>query len=62
VTKEAEKHPSPRVANGFMRRGYKVCATHGQTIRHSSPDAPPRPGWVSLTPLAPLDESLEDDD
>ncbi len=60
VTKEAEKHPSPRVANGFMRRGYKVCATHGQTIHHYSADAPDRPGWVPLTPLAPLDESLED--
>lgn len=61
VTKEAEKHPSPRVANGFMRRGYKVYPTHGQTIWHHSADAPDR-GWTNLTPMAPLDESLEDDD
>jgi beta-lactamase superfamily II metal-dependent hydrolase len=61
VTKEAEKHPSPRVANGFMRRGYNVCATHGQSICHHSDDAPDR-GWTALTPMAPLDESLEDDD
>jgi len=61
VTKEAEKHPSPRVANGFMRRGYNVYPTHGQPICHHSGDAPDR-GWTNLTPLAPLDESLEDDD
>jgi beta-lactamase superfamily II metal-dependent hydrolase len=61
VTKEAEKHPSPRVANGFMRRGYNVCPTHGQSIYYYSADAPDR-GWTPLTPLAPLDESLEDDD
>lgn len=61
VTKEAEKHPSPRVANGFMRRGYNVFPTHGQAIWHRSADAPDR-GWTNLTPMAPLDESLEDDD
>ena len=62
VTEEAEKHPSPRVANGFMRRGYNVFATHGRTIWHHSHDAPPRAGWTTLTPLAPLDESLEEDE
>jgi beta-lactamase superfamily II metal-dependent hydrolase len=62
VTKEAEKHPSPRVANGFMRRGYKVFATHGQAIWHHSSDAPPRPTWTTLDPMPPLDETLEDDD
>ena len=62
VTKDAEKHPSPRVANGFMRRGYHVNATHGRTICHRSDDAPLRPGWVTLTPMSPLDESVEDDD
>lgn len=62
VTKEAEKHPSPRVANGFMRRGYNVNATHGRAIYHHSSDAPDRPGWTTLTPMEPLDESLEDDD
>jgi beta-lactamase superfamily II metal-dependent hydrolase len=59
VTQDSEKHPSPRVANGFMRRGYSVCATHGQSIHHYSPDTPERPGWFPLTPLEPLDESME---
>jgi beta-lactamase superfamily II metal-dependent hydrolase len=61
VTREAEKHPSPRIANGFMRRGYRVYPTHGQPICEPSPDAPDR-GWTPLTPMAPLDESPEDDD
>jgi beta-lactamase superfamily II metal-dependent hydrolase len=57
----AKKHPSPRVANGFMRRGYRVYQTSGQTIHHFSTDAPERPGWTPLTPMAPLDESAEDE-
>jgi hypothetical protein len=56
----AKKHPSPRVANGFMRRGHRVFQTSGQTIHHFSNDAPDRPGWVPLQPLEPLDESQED--
>jgi hypothetical protein len=62
VTKEAEKHPSPRVSNGFMRRGYDVHATHGDAKCHRSDDAPQRVGWGTAIPLEPLDESLEDDD
>lgn len=57
----AKKHPSPRVANAFMRRGANVCETRGQTIHHFSADAPDRPGWVPLTPLEPMDESVEED-
>ena len=61
VVEEAEKHPSPRVANGFMRRGYSVCATPGKTICQNH-DAPSRPGWGPLPPLPPMDETLEDDE
>jgi beta-lactamase superfamily II metal-dependent hydrolase len=61
VAPEAEKHPSPRVANGFMRRGYHVHQTKGNSKRYSD-DAPPRPGWSTSTPLQPLDESHEGDD
>jgi beta-lactamase superfamily II metal-dependent hydrolase len=61
IAPEAKKHPSPRVANAFMRRGYRVYETRGQTIHHFSADAPDRPGWVPLTPLAPQDETAEDD-
>lgn len=56
----AKKHPSPRVANGFMRRGHRVFQTSGQAIHHFSNDAPERPGWVPIQPLDPFDESQED--
>jgi beta-lactamase superfamily II metal-dependent hydrolase len=56
----AKKHPSPRVANAFMRRGYGVYQTAGKTICHRSDDAPHRAGWTSATPLEPLDEHQED--
>jgi beta-lactamase superfamily II metal-dependent hydrolase len=56
----AKKHPSPRVANGYMRRGYNVHETRGQSKCHRSPDMPMRPGWTTATPLEPLDESEED--
>jgi beta-lactamase superfamily II metal-dependent hydrolase len=60
VGPEAVKHPSPRVANAFMRRGYAVAQTRGMSIRHSH-DAPPRSGWTALEPLEPLDESIDED-
>jgi len=60
VAPEAVKHPSPRVANAFMRRGYKVHQTRGDNKCHSH-DAPSRPNWGPSTPLDPLDESLEDE-
>jgi beta-lactamase superfamily II metal-dependent hydrolase len=56
----AKKHPSPRVANAFMRRGHRVYQTAGQAIHYFSPDAPDRPNWTPLTPLEPFDESQED--
>lgn len=59
VASKAVKHPSPRVVNAYMRRGYRVCETRGTSIRHKSADAPNR-GWSPLTPLSPMDESVED--
>jgi beta-lactamase superfamily II metal-dependent hydrolase len=59
VAEEAKKHPSPRIANGFMRRGYRVYQTKGITIHHFGAGAPDR-GWQPATPLEPLDEEQED--
>jgi beta-lactamase superfamily II metal-dependent hydrolase len=59
VGPDAKKHPSPRVANGFMRCGHRVYQTKGITIHHHSADAPDR-GWPPVTPLEPLDETQED--
>jgi beta-lactamase superfamily II metal-dependent hydrolase len=54
--------PSPRVANAFGRRGYRVSVTRGWNyIRQASPDAPNRPGLTPLTPLPPLDEDDDHD-
>jgi beta-lactamase superfamily II metal-dependent hydrolase len=58
--KAAPKHPSPKVVNALTRRGCFVAATEGRTICHNSPDSPPRPGWVGLSPLPPLVEDDED--
>ena len=53
------KHPHKKVTNAFLRRGYPVCETAGNGIRHSH-DAPDRPRWVPITPL-PLYSVIEDD-
>jgi beta-lactamase superfamily II metal-dependent hydrolase len=59
VAPEAVKHPSPRVANAFARRGYPVFQTKGVAKQHGY-EAPDREGWSSAEPLGPLDESEED--
>jgi beta-lactamase superfamily II metal-dependent hydrolase len=59
VAPEAVKHPSPRVANGFMRRGYLVSETRGGKRLYTRGGFPDR-GWPALTPLEPLDETQED--
>jgi beta-lactamase superfamily II metal-dependent hydrolase len=59
VTANAPDHPSPRVVNAYMRRGYNVYRTAGQSIWHHSADAPDRP-WGPLSPMQPMDESMED--
>ncbi len=61
VASQAVRHPSPRVVNAYMRRGCRVFETRGRTIHHFSNDAPDRPGWVSATPLEPMNEELEED-
>lgn len=61
VSKNADaKHPSPRVVNAYMRRGFSVVQTVGRTIWERSDDAPTRPGWGPVDPLEPMDESSED--
>jgi len=60
VVDESPDHPSPRVANAYMRRGYRVCRNGKKTICYSSDDAPARDGWVPITPMSPMDESTED--
>lgn len=61
VSRDADtKHPAPRVVNAYMRRGYDVVPTAGQSICYRSTDAPPRYGWGPVTPLDPMDEPPED--
>ncbi|TDL45288.1 ComEC/Rec2 family competence protein [Microbacterium oleivorans] len=50
VGKEADDFPRAEVANAFRRRGYRVTATRGQTIRWYR-GGQPRPGWRATTPL-----------
>ena len=57
---QSVRHPSPRVANADMRRGYRAFETRGKTSHHFSDDAPDRPGWAPATQLPPMDESAED--
>jgi len=52
------KHPRDRVVNAFMRRGFKVVATKGNTIRKYY-KMPERNGWGVAQPL---DFSYEVDD
>lgn len=56
VVANAPKHPAGRIVNAYSRRGYKVCATAGQTICRHSPDAPARADFYPLTPLGPMVE------
>lgn len=51
------KHPAKKVSNAFLRRGYPVHATQGNTIRRYR-NAPDR-GWSSLEAL-PLYEEVEE--
>ena len=52
--------PSARINNAIMRRGYNTFATRGQSICHGK-DALHRDGWVPLTPLPPMDETVENE-
>lgn len=55
------KHPAKKVVNAYIRRGAKVLATQGVSIRHSF-DAPPRKGWGPATPLSFSQEVDEEED
>ncbi len=44
------KHPAKKVTNAYQRRGAKVLATQGDSLRHSH-QAPARSGWGPATPL-----------
>ena len=59
VASESTRHPSPRIVNAYMRRGYAIYETRGKVLWDSSPDAPSR-GWPPATRLQPMDESEDD--
>lgn len=46
----SKKHPRDRVVNAFMRRGFKVVATKGNTVRQPY-NMGERKGWVTAKPL-----------
>ena len=51
AAKESPKHPASKVVNAYMRRGARVLATQGESIRHHV-GAGSRAGWVTATPLS----------
>jgi beta-lactamase superfamily II metal-dependent hydrolase len=53
------RYPSPRVSNGYGRRGYSVYRTAGIGLCHSH-EAPERDGWFPTQALEPLDESIDE--
>jgi beta-lactamase superfamily II metal-dependent hydrolase len=56
----APKHPSKKVTNAFLRRGYNVYATRGLLLWHHH-DAPDR-GWPDAQPVPFYDEVEHDED
>lgn len=61
AAKEAPKHPSKLVTNELHRVNCCPYVTAGRGIRHSSPAAPPRAGWVSVAPYQ-FQEEVEEED
>jgi beta-lactamase superfamily II metal-dependent hydrolase len=59
---KAPKHPSPKVANALLRRGYPVYTNEKLGVCFPYGGMSYRPGWTPLPPLPPLDESGEEDD
>lgn len=50
VSKNSRTHPRQSVINAFIRRGCKVIATRGSTIRHYK-GMPKRRGWIKAESL-----------
>ncbi|SRR6266568_1576453 len=59
---KAPKHPSPKVANALLRRGYPTYTTEKHGVCFPYGGMPIRPEWTTLAPLPPLDEAQEEDD
>lgn len=57
AAKEAPTHPKKRVVNAFVRRGFQVCTTKGQTVRYGV-GMPNRPGW-STAPVLEFSDEVE---
>jgi beta-lactamase superfamily II metal-dependent hydrolase len=53
------RYPSPRTINAYGRRGYPAFYTAGTAMCLSGGGAPSR-GWATMSPLPPLDESIDD--
>ena len=51
AAKEAPTHPKKRVVNAFVRRGFQVYTTKGETVRYSF-GMPARPGWDAAPVLS----------
>jgi beta-lactamase superfamily II metal-dependent hydrolase len=60
ASKDAPKHPSPKVTNALQRRGCSVFTSERGIVSHHK-DALLRPGWGPATPVGPLDEGEEED-
>lgn len=59
VPKEGEpKHPSGKVVNAFIRRGFKVIGTQGSIKRHYK-DSPERENWSAAKPFAFYEQVAE---
>lgn len=58
AAEKAPRHPKKVVTNAFIRRGFAVAQTKGQTIRHHR-NMPAREGWVALNYLQFFDEVEE---
>jgi hypothetical protein len=60
VGADADIYPRKKIANAFLRRGYPVYATRGETKTYFI-GRELRNGWSSITP-EPFSTNVEDDD
>jgi beta-lactamase superfamily II metal-dependent hydrolase len=59
ASREAPKHPSPKVTNAVQRRGCSVYTNEDGSLLHGY-KAASRPGWGSAIPVRPMDEGEDD--